>query len=292
MIVMVLGVIGPLEMSSSLMSTVYCQNFATSFKESEMNAIAADMCTNARRVVRKSWIPKLKLLMAEGDAYANFLPDTIKMEADGLSGEPTFETASLEGGASVETGGSSGESLQGVGGDNGTLFQWATWRGKPCPIPSAAPPASHSAAWLWALLLLPGMGKGQSGRGLEESSIREEHKGLIPGVLFSFQSFLFLLNNPLLHRRSPLPPCSASKSSHRCYRNAVIRTRKGFCDGRSEVPWSHSTEFECICDFVAPGYVRLADCIWPRRETGKMPVIRSEGTANGESSEGGEEKEK
>uniref|UniRef100_A0A8C1JDU6 Nucleus accumbens associated 1, BEN and BTB (POZ) domain containing a n=2 Tax=Cyprinus carpio TaxID=7962 RepID=A0A8C1JDU6_CYPCA len=100
----------------------YCQNFATSFKESEMNAIAADMCTNARRVVRKSWIPKLKLLMAEGDAYANFLPDSIKMEADGLSGEPTFETASLEGGASVETGGSSGESLQGVSGDNGTLF--------------------------------------------------------------------------------------------------------------------------------------------------------------------------
>ncbi len=90
MIVMVLGVIGPLEMSSSLMSTVYCQNFATSFKESEMNAIAADMCTNARRVVRKSWIPKLKLLMAEGDAYANFLPDTIKMEADGLSGEPSL----------------------------------------------------------------------------------------------------------------------------------------------------------------------------------------------------------
>ncbi|XP_016387240.1 nucleus accumbens-associated protein 1-like [Sinocyclocheilus rhinocerous] len=101
----------------------YCQNFATSFKESEMNAIAADMCTNARRVVRKSWIPKLKLLMAEGDAYANFLPDSIKMEADGLSGEPAFETASLEGGASVETGGSSGESLQGGGGDNGTLFQ-------------------------------------------------------------------------------------------------------------------------------------------------------------------------
>ncbi|NWH43542.1 NACC1 protein, partial [Fregata magnificens] len=44
----------------------YCQNFAPNFKESEMNAIAADMCTNARRVVRKSWIPKLKLLMAEG----------------------------------------------------------------------------------------------------------------------------------------------------------------------------------------------------------------------------------
>ncbi|TRY66769.1 hypothetical protein DNTS_028803 [Danionella cerebrum] len=101
----------------------YCQNFATSFKESEMNAIAADMCTNARRVVRKSWIPKLKLLMAEGDAYASFLPDSNKMEADGLGSEATFETASLEGGASVEAGGSSGESLQGVAGDNGTLFQ-------------------------------------------------------------------------------------------------------------------------------------------------------------------------
>lgn len=105
------------------LSTVYCQNFATSFKESEMNAIAADMCTNARRVVRKSWIPKLKLLMAEGDAYANFLPDSIKMEADGMGAEPTFETASLEGGTTVETGGSTGESLQGVGGDSGTLFQ-------------------------------------------------------------------------------------------------------------------------------------------------------------------------
>ena len=83
-----------------------------------MNAIAADMCTNARRVVRKSWIPKLKLLMAEGDAYSAFLPDA-KMEADALGAEPTFEPNSLEG---AETGGSSGESLQGVGSDGGTLF--------------------------------------------------------------------------------------------------------------------------------------------------------------------------
>ncbi|XP_041738134.2 nucleus accumbens-associated protein 1-like [Coregonus clupeaformis] len=96
----------------------YSQNFATSFKESEMNAIAADMCTNARRVVRKSWIPKLKLLMAEGDAYSAFLPDA-KMEADALGAEPSFEPNSLEG---AETGGSSGESLQGVGSDGGTLF--------------------------------------------------------------------------------------------------------------------------------------------------------------------------
>ncbi|XP_072550343.1 nucleus accumbens associated 1, BEN and BTB (POZ) domain containing a isoform X1 [Salminus brasiliensis] len=100
----------------------YCQNFATSFKESEMNAIAADMCTNARRVVRKSWIPKLKLLMAESDAYASFLPDSIKMEADALGAEQGFEPADLEGGT-PETGGSAGESLQGVGGDGSALFQ-------------------------------------------------------------------------------------------------------------------------------------------------------------------------
>ncbi|NXX78218.1 NACC1 protein, partial [Urocolius indicus] len=60
----------------------YCQNFAPNFKESEMNAIAADMCTNARRVVRKSWIPKLKLLMAEGDSYPSFINDTGKLEPD------------------------------------------------------------------------------------------------------------------------------------------------------------------------------------------------------------------
>ncbi|KAK3520610.1 hypothetical protein QTP70_028629 [Hemibagrus guttatus] len=101
----------------------YCQNFATSFKESEMNAIAADMCTNARRVVRKSWIPKLKLLMAESDAYAGFLPDAVKMEAEALGADSAFEAADLEGGASLETTPSSGESLQGVAGDASTLFQ-------------------------------------------------------------------------------------------------------------------------------------------------------------------------
>ncbi|TNM97177.1 nucleus accumbens associated 1, BEN and BTB (POZ) domain containing a [Takifugu rubripes] len=102
----------------------YCQNFATSFKESEMNAIAADMCTNARRVVRKSWIPKLKLLMAESDSYSTFLPDGIKMEDDALGAEPTFDPTALEagGGACMESGGSSGESLAGVGGDGGQLF--------------------------------------------------------------------------------------------------------------------------------------------------------------------------
>ncbi|XP_018527931.1 LOW QUALITY PROTEIN: nucleus accumbens-associated protein 1 [Lates calcarifer] len=102
----------------------YCQNFATSFKESEMNAIAADMCTNARRVVRKSWIPKLKLLMAESDAYSAFLPDGVKTEDDALGAEQAFDPASLEAtaGAGMESGGSSGESLPGVGGDGGPLF--------------------------------------------------------------------------------------------------------------------------------------------------------------------------
>uniref|UniRef100_A0A3B3IJD2 Nucleus accumbens associated 1 n=1 Tax=Oryzias latipes TaxID=8090 RepID=A0A3B3IJD2_ORYLA len=74
----------------------YCQNFAPSFKESEMNAIAADMCTNARRVVRKSWIPKLKLLMADSDAYSAFLADSVKMEAEVLGAEQGFDPASLE----------------------------------------------------------------------------------------------------------------------------------------------------------------------------------------------------
>ncbi|XP_057699193.1 nucleus accumbens-associated protein 1-like isoform X2 [Corythoichthys intestinalis] len=105
----------------------YCQNFAPSFRESEMNAIAADMCTNARRVVRKSWIPKLKLLMADSDAYSSFLADNVKAEADGLGGEQGFDTASLE----LATGGNDGgatptDALQdgggGGGGDSSTLF--------------------------------------------------------------------------------------------------------------------------------------------------------------------------
>ncbi|XP_061672176.1 nucleus accumbens-associated protein 2-like isoform X2 [Syngnathoides biaculeatus] len=45
---------------------LYCQNFAPSFKESEMNVIAADMCTNARRV-RKRWLPKIQSLLPRDD---------------------------------------------------------------------------------------------------------------------------------------------------------------------------------------------------------------------------------
>ncbi|XP_053145037.1 nucleus accumbens-associated protein 1 isoform X2 [Hemicordylus capensis] len=81
----------------------YCQNFAPNFKESEMNAIAADMCTNARRVVRKSWIPKLKLLMAEGDTYTTFINDTGKMEPDIMGVEHSFETSSHDGDTGTST---------------------------------------------------------------------------------------------------------------------------------------------------------------------------------------------
>lgn len=105
-----------------------------------MNAIAADMCTNARRVVRKSWIPKLKLLMADSDAYSAFLADSVKMEADALGAEPGFDPASLEAvaaAAAAAAGGTTGPSsnsgeagggataadaLQGAGGDGSTLF--------------------------------------------------------------------------------------------------------------------------------------------------------------------------
>nr|XP_020473512.1 nucleus accumbens-associated protein 1-like [Monopterus albus] len=108
----------------------YCQNFAPSFKESEMNAIAADMCTNARRVVRKSWIPKLKLLMADSDAYSAFLADSVKMEADALGAEQGFDPASLEAVAAAAAannskaggGATPADALQGAGGDGSTLF--------------------------------------------------------------------------------------------------------------------------------------------------------------------------
>ncbi|KAM8880167.1 nucleus accumbens-associated protein 1 isoform 2-T2 [Spinachia spinachia] len=105
----------------------YCQNFAPSFKESEMNAIAADMCTNARRVVRKSWIPKLKLLMADSDAYSAFLADSVKMEADALVGEQGFDPASLEAAAAAANHDAGGgatqvDGLHGTTGDGSTLF--------------------------------------------------------------------------------------------------------------------------------------------------------------------------
>lgn len=72
-----------------------------------MNAIAADMCTNARRVVRKSWIPKLKLLSAEGDSYTSFINEAGKLEPDIMGPEPGFDAGAHEGEA-----GAPGEGLQ------------------------------------------------------------------------------------------------------------------------------------------------------------------------------------
>lgn len=93
-----------------------------------MNAIAADMCTNARRVVRKSWIPKLKLLMADSEAYSAFLADSVKIEADALGAEQGFDPTSLDAVAAAANGNEVGggatpaDALQGVGGDSSTLF--------------------------------------------------------------------------------------------------------------------------------------------------------------------------
>ncbi|XP_063791902.1 nucleus accumbens-associated protein 2 [Pseudophryne corroboree] len=64
---------------------LYCQNFAPNFKESEMNVIAADMCTNARRV-RKRWLPKIKSMLPEGvEMYRSVMGATaagVPLESD------------------------------------------------------------------------------------------------------------------------------------------------------------------------------------------------------------------
>ncbi|NP_001096544.1 nucleus accumbens-associated protein 2 [Xenopus tropicalis] len=64
---------------------LYCQNFAPNFKESEMNVIAADMCTNARRV-RKRWLPKIKSMLPDGvEMYRSVMgatAPTIPLEPD------------------------------------------------------------------------------------------------------------------------------------------------------------------------------------------------------------------
>ncbi|ELK26142.1 Nucleus accumbens-associated protein 1 [Myotis davidii] len=52
---------------SEKLELYYYQSFAPNFKDSEMNAIAGDMCTNIHHVLRKSWVPKGKL--PEGDTY-------------------------------------------------------------------------------------------------------------------------------------------------------------------------------------------------------------------------------
>lgn len=71
---------------------LYCQNFAPNFKESEMNVIAADMCTNARRV-RKRWLPKIKSMLPEGvEMYRSVMGAT----AAGVTIESDFQPSQAQ----------------------------------------------------------------------------------------------------------------------------------------------------------------------------------------------------
>nr|XP_012637530.1 nucleus accumbens-associated protein 2 isoform X2 [Microcebus murinus] len=71
---------------------LYCQNFAPSFKESEMNVIAADMCTNARRV-RKRWLPKIKSMLPEG---VEMYRTVMGASAAGVPLDPEFPPAAAQ----------------------------------------------------------------------------------------------------------------------------------------------------------------------------------------------------
>ncbi|XP_037652943.1 nucleus accumbens-associated protein 2 [Choloepus didactylus] len=71
---------------------LYCQNFAPSFKESEMNVIAADMCTNARRV-RKRWLPKIKSMLPEGVEMYRTVMGAV---ATGAPLDPEFQPAAAQ----------------------------------------------------------------------------------------------------------------------------------------------------------------------------------------------------
>ncbi|XP_036095179.1 nucleus accumbens-associated protein 2 isoform X4 [Rousettus aegyptiacus] len=71
---------------------LYCQNFAPSFKESEMNVIAADMCTNARRV-RKRWLPKIKSMLPEG---VEMYRTVMGASAAGLALDPELPPAAAQ----------------------------------------------------------------------------------------------------------------------------------------------------------------------------------------------------
>lgn len=66
-------------------SSVYCQNFAPNFKESEMNVIAADMCTNARRV-RKRWLPKIQSLLPDSLPASSPCPSQPRKAKRGAQG--------------------------------------------------------------------------------------------------------------------------------------------------------------------------------------------------------------
>ncbi|XP_031695106.1 nucleus accumbens-associated protein 2-like isoform X2 [Anarrhichthys ocellatus] len=71
---------------------LYCQNFAPNFKESEMNVIAADMCTNARRV-RKRWLPKIQSLLPDSLPTSSH-PRKAKRGGGGGGGEAVVQPSS------------------------------------------------------------------------------------------------------------------------------------------------------------------------------------------------------
>lgn len=77
---------------------LYCQNFAPSFKESEMNVIAADMCTNARRV-RKRWLPKIKSMLPEG---VEMYRSVMGASAAGVALDPEFPAAAAAAAAAAQ----------------------------------------------------------------------------------------------------------------------------------------------------------------------------------------------
>ncbi|XP_053138142.1 nucleus accumbens-associated protein 2 [Hemicordylus capensis] len=74
---------------------LYCQNFAPSFKESEMNVIAADMCTNARRV-RKRWLPKIKSMLPEGMEVYRSVMGATSSTSSSVPLDPDFQPSAAQ----------------------------------------------------------------------------------------------------------------------------------------------------------------------------------------------------
>lgn len=83
----------PVLFLSCCSSSVYCQNFAPNFKESEMNVIAADMCTNARRV-RKRWLPKIQSLLPDSLPPSSCLSHPRKAKRGAQGGDATVQPSS------------------------------------------------------------------------------------------------------------------------------------------------------------------------------------------------------
>lgn len=110
---------------------LYCQNFAPNFKESEMNVIAADMCTNARRV-RKRWLPKIQSLLPDS-LPASSHPRKSKRGGGGSGGGQGGE-------ASVQPSGSPF--------DLDLRQLSASYLGLEAPLFTGRPPSSPAVRWV------------------------------------------------------------------------------------------------------------------------------------------------